>query len=209
LPWLVSQCLKAGVVFKRAIFSHVSEAAAPGVHHLGSTSDLIINCTGLSSLKLGGVEDQSLFPVRGQIVVVRNDPGGTFSISGSDDSPDETAYIMKRAAGGGTVLGGCTQKGVWEPQFDPNLSIRIMTRCVDLCPRLTGGRGIEHLDIVRHGVGLRPNREDGARVEKEKIDGGWVVHNYGHGGRGYESSYGCAKAAVKLVEEALQGGMKL
>jgi hypothetical protein len=33
-----------------------------------------------------------------------------------------------------------------------------------------------------------------------------VIHNYGHGGRGYESSYGCAQAAVKLVDEALQDG---
>jgi D-amino-acid oxidase len=204
LPWLVSQCLKAGVVFKRAIFSHVSEAAAPGVHHSGSSADLLINCTGLSASKLGSVEDRSLIPVRGQIVVVRNDPGGIFSISGCDDGPEEGAYVMTRAAGGGTVLGGSNQKGNWESQFDPNLATRIMKRCVDLCPQLTGGKGIEHLDIIRHGVGLRPSREGGARIGKEKIDGTWVVHNYGHGGAGYQSSYGCSQAAVKFVEEALQ-----
>ena len=60
-------------------------------------------------------------------------------------------------------------------------------------------KGIEHLDIIRHGVGLRPEREGGPRIEKEKIDGTWVVHNYGHGGSGYESSYGCSQVAVKLV----------
>ncbi len=59
------------------------------------------------------------------------------------------------------------------------------------------------LSIIRHGVGLRPVREDGPRIEKEQIRNVWVVHNYGHGGYGYQTSYGTAKAAVKLVEEAL------
>jgi D-amino-acid oxidase len=177
LPWLVSQCLKSGVGFKRAIFKHISDAA--DVDRQGRKASLVINCTGLSACKLGGVEDGSVIPARGQIVVVRNDPGAMFSISGSDDADDEASYIMMRAAGGGTILGGSYQKGNWESQVDPNLAIRIMKRCVDLCPQLTGGRGIEHLDIIRHGVGLRPLRLDGVRIEKEKIGGIWVVHNYG------------------------------
>ena len=177
LPWLVSQCLKSGVVFKRAIFKHISDAA--DVSGKNRRASLIINCTGLSACKLGGVEDGSVIPARGQIVLVRNDLGTMFSISGTDDADDEGSYIMARAAGGGTILGGSYQKGNWESQFDPNLAIRIMKRCVDLCPQLTGGRGIEHLDVIRHGVGLRPLRLGGARIEKEKIGGIWVVHNYG------------------------------
>jgi len=103
-------------------------------------------------------------------------------------------------SGGGTVLGGCYQKGSWESQPDPNLAIRIMKRCVDLCPALTGGKGIEALSVIRHGVGLRPLREGGPRIDKEQINGVWVVHCYGHGGYGYQASYGSAYAAVKLVE---------
>jgi len=76
-----------------------------------------------------------------------------------------------------------------------------MKRCVELVPALTDGKGIETLSIIRHGVGLRPMREGGPRVEKEKIAGVWVVHQYGHGGYGYQSSYGSAKATVRLVEE--------
>lgn len=87
--------------------------------------------------------------------------------------------------GGGTLLGGSYQKGNWDSQIDPNLAIRIMKRAVELCPALTGGKGIEHLSVIRHGVGLRPLRVDGPRIEKEKLDGNWIVHNYGHGG------YGC------------------
>lgn len=46
-------------------------------------------------------------------------------------------------------------------------------------------------------------REGGPRVEKEKIDGVWVIHQYGHAGYGYQASYGSAKVAMKLVEECI------
>lgn len=163
----------------------------------------MVNCTGLLASKLGGVEDKTVVPARGQVVVVRNDAGKMADVSGTDDGPDEACYVMTRAAGGGTILGGSYQKGSWESQPDPNLAVRIMKRAVKLCPELTDGKGIEHLDIIRHGVGLRPVREGGARIESENIQGTWVVHNYGAGGAGYQSSYGCAQAAVDLVEEAL------
>jgi D-amino-acid oxidase len=84
-----------------------------------------------------------------------------------------------------------------------------MQRAIKLCPQLTDGKGIEHLDIIRHGVGLRPVREGGTRVERERIGGVQVVHNYGAGGAGYQSSYGCAQAAVDLVNEALSIRSKL
>jgi len=59
-----------------------------------------------------------------------------------------------------------------------------MRRCVEVCPELAGGKGIDGLDIIRHGVGLRPARKGGPRIEKEMIDGQKVVHNYGAGGSG-------------------------
>jgi hypothetical protein len=60
LPWLASQCLKQGVVLRRGIAKHITDAAT--MHHTGKRADLVINCTGLSSLKLGGVEDTALYP---------------------------------------------------------------------------------------------------------------------------------------------------
>lgn len=81
-----------------------------------------------------------------------------------------------------------------------------MTRAIALSPQLVRpGQGIEGLDVVGHRVGLRPVREGGPRVEKDKMDGIMVVHNYGHGGYGYQTSWGCAESAVALVKEALQG----
>ena len=96
LPWLLSQCLNAGVVFKRDIFAHISEAA--NVHDSGQKAELIVNCTGLSAAKLGGVQDKNMVPVRGQTVLVRNDPGTMIHTEPFGDG-DELCYVMKRAAG--------------------------------------------------------------------------------------------------------------
>lgn len=201
LPWLVSQCLGNGVIFKRAVYNHILDAAADCSVQLGGKVDLIVNCTGLMASKLGGVEDKSVYPARGQIVIVRNDAGKMLDVSGTDDGDDEACYVMTRAAGGGTILGGSYQVNDWESQPDPNLAIRIMKRAIKMCPQLTNGKGIDGLDIIRHAVGLRPVRKGGTRIEKERIGGVWVVHNYGAGGAGYQSSYGCAQATVNLVEE--------
>jgi len=201
LPWLAGRCLKNGVIIKRGIAKHVSDAAT--LHHSGQPAKVIVNCTGLSSRFLGGVEDQSLYPARGQIVLVRNDPKIMASVSGTDDGGDEATYIMHRAAGGGCILGGSFQTHNWESQPDPSLAVRIVKRCVDLCPELTGGKGVEALSVVRHGVGLRPLRDAGPRVEREVIGGVAVVHQYGHGGFGYQSSYGSAVEAARLVDEAV------
>lgn len=77
--------------------SHVADAAA--LHHSGQRADIVVNCTGLSSLKLGGVKDTKMYPGRGQIVLVRNNPGVMTSTSGTDDGEDEAVYIMQRADG--------------------------------------------------------------------------------------------------------------
>ena len=79
------------------MFTHISEAAQ--AHHSGKQADLVVNCTGLGAGKLGGVEDKEMVPVRGQTVLVRNDPGIMCQASGTEDGADEMAYIMQRAAG--------------------------------------------------------------------------------------------------------------
>jgi len=115
----------------------------------------------------------------------------------------------KKKTGGGTILGGSYQKNNWDPNPDPNLAIRIMKRCIELCPSLVGeGQGIEGLSVIRHGVGLRPLREDGPRIDKQEFEDFWVVHNYGHAGYGYQTSYGSATEAVGLVKQALQHGKR-
>jgi D-amino-acid oxidase len=185
------------VTTKRGILSHISEAGS--FHSLGH-ADIVVNCTGLLASRLGGVMDSSVYPGRGQIVLVRNEPGVMLTVSGTDDGSEEATYIMQRAVGGGTILGGCLQHGSWESQPDPNLAQRIIQRSIDLCPSLVPKTGkATELSIIRHGVGLRPMRTGGPRVEKEKIEGIWVVHSYGHAGYGYQSGWGSAWEAEKLV----------
>ena len=96
LPWLLGQCLKNGVKVRRGTVTHVSEAAN---FYQSGKADLVVNCTGLSSRFLGGVEDLKVYPVRGQLVIVRNQAPAMYALSGCDDGADETTYIMMRAAG--------------------------------------------------------------------------------------------------------------
>ncbi|KAK9476884.1 hypothetical protein V1514DRAFT_310452 [Lipomyces japonicus] len=197
LPWLQSQGIAAGIKFNTVSIGHINEAFA--LHASGLPAELVVNCTGLFASKLGGVEDKDLYPARGQTVLVRNTVSHMYTVSGSDDGSDEITYIMSRP-GGGTILGGSYQAGNWSGIVDPNLAQRIISRCTALCPELVQNGPV---DIIRHGVGLRPSRRGGPRVEFETIDGvGKVVHNYGAGGAGYQSSYGMADAVVKLVDLA-------
>ncbi|CZT47316.1 uncharacterized protein RSE6_07858 [Rhynchosporium secalis] len=78
-----------------------------------------------------GVMDKTVIPTRGQVVVVRNNPGFMMGISGTDDPADEMSYLMTRAVGGGIVLGGTYQLGSWESQPDPSTATRIMKRAAE------------------------------------------------------------------------------
>lgn len=207
LPYLASQCLKAGVKFERGVVRHIQDAAR--LHASGQDADIIVNCSGLGAKKMGGVEDKTVVPARGQVVLVRNKADAMYTASAHQDSLDELTYVMTRAAGGGTILGGSYQKDNWESQPDPNLALRIMKRAVQICPQLTDGSGIDRLEIIRHGVGLRPFRTAGPRIEKEQVNRSlWLVHNYGHGGYGYQSSYGCAQEVVQLVKSIEKDNVK-
>lgn len=200
LPWLIGQCLKNGVVIKRAVLSHISEAK--DLSHTGKPADIIINATSLGSRKLGGVLDETLTPARGQTVLVRNECHPMLVTSGTDDEPEDMVYVMQRAAGGGTIMGGTYDIGNWESIPDPNIASRIMQRVVELHPEIAGGKGVKGLSVIRHAVGLRPYRPSGVRIETDKLeDGTPVVHNYGHAGWGYQGSYGCSEKVIELVNE--------
>ena len=102
LPWLASQCLARGVVIERATLSHINEAE--GLHHTGRKTDVVVNCTGLMARNLGGVMDESVIPVLGQIAVVSNTAPAMLVVSGTEDGEDESTYIMTRPAGRRPVL---------------------------------------------------------------------------------------------------------
>lgn len=227
LPYIQSQCVKAGVTFRRVSILHIADASkyfirkqndTLGPHVKTETADVVVNCTGLYSYKLGGVEDKKLYPIRGQVLLVQEEIDYMVScadVNGENSRDDELFYMMSRAAGGGSILGGSYQPGNWNGNVDPDMSERILRRAAKIVPALVPGHqpgsgevdpdAWKRLTVVRQGVGLRPAREGGVRVEKELMKSddwqGWVVHNFGHGGYGYQASYGCSLRVVKLVEE--------
>ncbi|KAK9449600.1 uncharacterized protein V1518DRAFT_416449 [Limtongia smithiae] len=198
LPWLQSQLFALGVPVIPRTLTHLLDAFKA---HPAGAADLVVNCTGVMARTFPGVTDKAVYPARGQTVLVRNSAPAMLSVSGvSNAANDEITYIMTRP-GGGTILGGCYQQHNWSAEIDPSLAQRIIERAVELCPELVKDGP---LDIVRHGVGLRPGRVGGPRVELEKLRGGEkVVHNYGAGGAGYQSSYGMAEHVLELVIQAL------
>lgn len=90
-------------------------------------------------------------------------------------------------------MGGTADEDDWESVPRAETTRMILERGLALCPELLPlekrGGGIEGLDIVEVGCGLRPSRKGGVRIEAEMIDQVPVVHCYGHGGYGYQSSW--------------------
>ena len=96
--------------------------------------------------------DQKIVPVRGQTVLARNTAPFQGGISGPEYKENEMTYLMSRAATGGTILGGCDQKGNWSGEVDPVLAQNITRKTVAYCPDLVKD-GL--LDVISHNVGLR------------------------------------------------------
>jgi len=147
----------------------------------------IVNCTGFGARAIIG--DDSLTPVRGQLVVVRN-PGIDHFFAEHDESP-APVYLLPH--GDLLVLGGSILEGVDDTRADPTTAAAIQERCAQVEPSI---RGLEPVD---HRVGIRPGRPE-IRLEHEyTADGVHLVHNYGHGGAGVTLSWGCAEAVVALA----------
>lgn len=199
LFYLQMECVKRGVQFQRATLKHVCDAkkysAFPG------PVEAIFNCPGLLAKTLGGVEDTKMHPILGQTLLIRNKTERLLTYASVEGYPDECLYIMPRPEGG-TILGGCMRKDDWSTEIDKALADRIVARATKVCPELLDDGP---LDVVSHNVGRRPARHGGPRVEREVIDGVVVIHNYGAGPAGYQSSIGMAEAAVDL----LKGSSKL
>jgi len=151
-----------------------------GFSELAFEHDVIVNACGIYA------DDPAVVPARGQIVLVEN-PGLETLIN----SVEGTHYIFPRSDV--CLLGGSFDEGEWNMEPDEDLTRRIMDWAVDFEPRL---KGMPILDVR---VGLRPLRPE-VRLEREVLaDGTPVVHNYGHGGAGYTTSWGCARDVLQLI----------
>ncbi|TGO29211.1 hypothetical protein BPAE_0017g00170 [Botrytis paeoniae] len=184
----------------------------------GEKTDILINCTGLSAAKfMEEKEAEKMFPVRGQVLLVKGETRVCKTFVGDlGERGDELLYVIPRPGSGRSVVGGVKETNNWNANPDHELSSRIIQRLKDIgwAEDLQNEKGeIEVLDTY---VGFRPGRKGGARVEIEgmgvegdderdgkgkakKIEGVYVIHNYGHASGGYQCSIGCAEEVVELV----------
>jgi D-amino-acid oxidase len=176
LGWLEAKAGSLGIAIESRTVSSLDS--------LLLETSLVANCTGLGARELCG--DESLHPVRGQVVRVAPGHARRFVQAGGKKTP--LTYVIPRADC--TVLGGTQEVESWDLSVDPRTAAAIRGRCVALVP------GLANAPVLSHAVGLRPARPE-VRLETERRPGGVVIHNYGHGGGGVTLSWGCADEVAR------------
>lgn len=66
ITWLASKFKASGGVIVQRNIDHIDE-----VFDLVGKTPFVVNCTGLGARFLGGVNDETVFPTRGQTIVVK------------------------------------------------------------------------------------------------------------------------------------------
>ncbi|KAK7036572.1 cytochrome p450 [Paramarasmius palmivorus] len=220
LNYLLARFCGNGGTLTRGRVDHIAQVVEGGIGMFGATSsmppDAIIVCNGLGARSLGGVEDKTMFPIRGQTVLLRA-PWFSYMpvlyVSGKDQLP----YAIPRRSGD-VIVGGTFHANDWYPKPRPEITRTILEEAIAVYPELAPPEArrertptIDDLlpIVIEEGVGLRPGREQDIRLEVEQVKtvlndkGIPVVYNYGHGGRGFQSSWGSASVAAELLEGAL------
>ncbi|KAF9458950.1 hypothetical protein BDZ94DRAFT_1172538 [Collybia nuda] len=220
LSKLVSLFTALGGVIHRATLPSLASAL-----QFAPSARAIINCTALGSRTLTDVNDMEMYPVRGQVVVLRAPwirEGRTKQVGSLEGGEGgERTYIIPRRSGE-VVIGGTREVDDWcscvlccvfrTPDPRPETSQDIKQRALAIFPELVppdarvAGQTPqpEDLDeiVVRDVVGLRPARRGGLRLERgdDLVLGVPIIHNVGHSGAGWQSCWGCAEEVVRLVE---------
>ncbi|XP_012660833.1 D-aspartate oxidase [Otolemur garnettii] len=183
LPWLEKRVKGSG--------GQILTRRIEDLWELHPSFDIVVNCTGLGSRQLVG--DETIFPVRGQVLNVQAPWVKHFIRDGSG-----LMYIYPGMSH--VTLGGSRQKGDWNLSPDAEMSREIFTRCCALEPSLHGASN------MKEKVGLRPSRP-GVRLQKELLTREGqrlpVVHHYGHGSGGFSVHWGTALEAARLVSECV------
>lgn len=174
--------------------------------HANGKADIVVNCSGLAVKDMDDLEPSEkakMAPIRGVVFVVENNTNLdriTVVETGKDEPSDEDLYIMPRREGE-LIVGGCFQKGNYSETVEPELRNRILGRAKKYLPEYDWS----NMKIAREQVGFRPFREGGYRIERK----GKIVHCYGMAGAGFQSSYGSAEKALKLVGELKNRASKI
>lgn len=202
LNYLVAENTRAGNIIHRVRkLANITEAL--DFHVSGKKADLVINATGLLANKLAGFKDEKKsYPVRGQVMLVKNNAKFQIGVEGFAGYKNEMLYMMPRKEGG-TIIGGCFEVNSTDTKENPEFIRRTIERAIKFAPELIDPNYKQNpteIEIVRINVGFRPFREGGARIEADK-DHSWLVHNYGYGGGGYQGSYGGTEIIKRIVRD--------
>lgn len=123
LSYLFARFISRGGSIVRGGVQHISQVieGGPNLFRLGKASpepiDALVVCPGLGARTLGGVEDNDVYPVRGQIVIIRA-PWVDFGRTASHAEQGLWTYVIPRRSGDvGSLLSvewhGDTDRGRW------------------------------------------------------------------------------------------------
>jgi len=178
LDYLFGRFLAAGGRLELGTLNNLAEAAA--------LAPVVVNCSGAYARDLAA--DANVHPVLGQHVILEN-PGLDTFLHEYDAPSAWTAFLPH---GERVLLGGVAVENGWQRGSDPQVTRQILTRCIEVEPRLAGAR------ILGVQIGLRPARAT-VRLEEEPFTGARCIHNYGHGGSGVSLSWGCARTVLGMI----------
>lgn len=190
---------------------------------------LVIAAPGLGAKEL--LQDLGVHPVRGQTLLLRapwcastkpNEASsdavfwrGMSRVTAEQGGYRDT-YVIPR--GDGTIIvGGTRLPNDFDEDPRSETTEEILKRVLPLMPTLKNpekknvdGKFSDQVDILAVNVGLRPARQGGIRIERanEHDEATFsrslpMIYTYGFGGIGYQSSWGAAFEARRLVDEAL------
>ncbi|KAG9511513.1 hypothetical protein KCV07_g10123, partial [Aureobasidium melanogenum] len=209
MAWLMQLVrAKGATLVTETLHGDLLEQEASLRHKSGG--DIIVNATGLAGTELAGIS--SCYPIRGGLLGVINDginfPKVEAALTISADAAHSKQQIVFLVPRNDNILliGGITEPREGNLDLIPNTSIikRMRKRCEAFLPGLENARLDPHYPLAQ---GLRPFRGQNVRVERElrKVRGkpSRIVHSYGHGGSGWNLSFGCASDVLALIEEAL------
>lgn len=189
--WLLRRFLeRGGKVMRHKLKS--AESAFDVAKQEGLGEDVtVVNCSGTN---FG--HDAAVKIIRGQTVLVKQQYGKTVTRQNSDGS---WAFLIPRPCGGGTIVGGSKEIGDMEEAPRAETREKLLRQVVKYFPDFVEGE--DAFEILRDNVGRRPYRDGGFRLETEVIADGrrQIIHAYGIGGRGYETSWAIAEKVVELL----------
>ncbi|GAV56371.1 hypothetical protein ZYGR_0BB01480 [Zygosaccharomyces rouxii] len=157
---------------------------------------LVFNATAYG-LQYNGGYDPACYKIRGQTLLLNGTQPPLYDHKTiTHQSKDgHWTFVIRRSATH-YILGGTKQPNDHYPLPRESDTARILSSAAKVFPDLDAS------DIIRVNVGFRPARKGGSRVDKSLHEGLPMVHAYGLGGSGFETSVGVAKHALGLARLA-------